>query len=168
MFSYFSFFRYAVHKFPLVDAFFVQVMLLSNVYEFRFVTFCHDSVGEASPTLRYNHNSPRFVDELVVSSHLSAFVVGLFETSIYINLSIKKLYFQRFGLFHFQEWEINEVQKRKKVKELFLCQLANPASVSLDQSFCWSPYRRGNLCGRVVHRNSYFDWVSSSLWPSWW
>ena len=51
-------------------------MLLRNVYEFTFVTFCHDSVGEASNTLRYKHNSPRLVDEFVVSSeptHLTAF-----------------------------------------------------------------------------------------------
>ena len=47
-------------------------MLVSHVYEFTFITFCHDSVGEASRTLRYNHNGPRLVDQLVVSPYLPA------------------------------------------------------------------------------------------------
>lgn len=47
-------------------------MLVSHVYEFTFITFCHDSVGEASRTLRYNHNGPRPVDQLVVSPYLPA------------------------------------------------------------------------------------------------
>jgi hypothetical protein len=30
------------------------------------LTFCHDSVGKTSTTLRYRHNSPRLVDEHIV------------------------------------------------------------------------------------------------------